>query len=167
MDRSYLTKGVWDTDIDTYPEKQYSFEFYGYKCKIKRNDFWVWCGYCQLPDAHPYCNESYTSDNDDINVHGGITFASNNTFGFDCAHYNDLIPGYSIPEIKFNWPTRNGHYWTFDDVKKEVENMAKQFKAIEDKYCENMAKQFKDIEDKYCENNNEENKIMQDINIEI
>ena len=48
-------------------------------------------GYVQLPDGHPWRGLDY--DNIDVEVHGGLTYASGDWIGFDCLHCGDYWPG--------------------------------------------------------------------------
>lgn len=84
----------------------------GLPCFITRNGFGNWRGYVGVDESHPY----YGHDDEteiELNVHGGVTFASRCDFrgayfaselnehgdlfwiGFDCQHYNDLSPLWS------------------------------------------------------------------------
>lgn len=137
MERSELIGGVWDSDLDKYPEKEYTFTAScGYQCSIKRNTQWTYCGYVKLPEDHPYYEKNY-DDIHDIHVHGDLTYSKDGTFGFDCYHIldNDISP--LTETMKAEYPekfkesgisTRGPpHYWTFEEVKKETEIMAEQF----------------------------------------
>ena len=135
MDKSELIGGVWDFDINKYPEKEYTFTAdCGYECIIRRNMQWAYCGYVQLPGDHPYYDKHY-DDIDDIYVHGDLTYSTDGLFGFDCSHIleGDISPLDETMRAKYPDMFRslhNGttpHYWTFEEVKKETENMAKQF----------------------------------------
>src|SRR3972149_5576228 len=129
MDHKQLKKGVWDEDINRYPLDCYTFiTKCGYKGEIKRNFMWIYCGYVYLPEGHPDFHKSTFALESEIVVHGDLTFGSKGKFGFDCGHSEDLIPidktiGYIFPYEK--------HYWTFEEVKREIENMARQFKLRE------------------------------------
>lgn len=67
-----------------------------------------------------------------IDVHGGITYADEADdlwwIGFDCSHAGDLSPRYHErhPEWGIGETYRNADY-----VKDQVENLAKQLKAVE------------------------------------
>lgn len=68
-----------------------------YKCEIKRIDnLGHLCGYVHIPNTdktYKYTEEQFYNQ---IVVHGDITYFEKNDLeivvGFDCAHYNDLIP---------------------------------------------------------------------------
>lgn len=89
------------------------WRYKGLDCLIVRN--WVGgalCGYVAVPASHPYHGmgfEDVHRINDDLAVHGGLTYASlchgticheakpgdaDNVWwlGFDCAHYGDWSP---------------------------------------------------------------------------
>lgn len=60
------------------------FEYKGYQCRVKRIEgLGHLCGYVDvaMPNAE-----------DIVNCHGGITFNSGESIGFDCAHLGDLTP---------------------------------------------------------------------------
>lgn len=143
MDRSELIGGIWDNDLDKYPEKEYNFtSVCGYECVIRRNMQWAYCGYVQLPKDHPYYDKNY-NEIDDIYVHGDLTYSADGLFGFDCYHITDgdISPVDETmrakhPDMfpKLSMFNRNPpHYWTFEDAKRETENMAKQFFDIANK----------------------------------
>lgn len=76
---------------------------------LRHTEFLSWCGYVGVPEGHllyrvDYCRIHPT-------VHGGLTFSgfwpnkrSRNPysrlwwFGFDCGHWNDLMPGMFLME---------------------------------------------------------------------
>lgn len=83
----------------------------GLPCHMVRNLLGAWCGYVGVYEDHPATRiEDAEMGVNDLDVHGGITFHSccdpNQYprpkddkrrivwFGFDCAHYVDLIPKY-------------------------------------------------------------------------
>jgi hypothetical protein len=120
-----LKKGIWDSDLEKYPENEYFFMYKDYECEIKRNIMtYTYCGYVQLPVDHPDYNESYL-ELSDVKVHGGLTFGNDGKFGFDCIHYNDISPIFS--SVKPYDSDQNGHYWTFEETKEEVEKLVDQF----------------------------------------
>lgn len=100
------------------------------------------CGYVRVPPTHPFHGKHY--DDVDVNVHGGLTFASVEPcahddgigwwFGFDCAHAGDCShdpanpPDYMKKLIAEN-PTLwrdNEHFWTHNEVVYETEKLAEQ-----------------------------------------
>lgn len=63
---------------------------------IDKSEHFIWyCGYVVIPEDHPCYGLDYEVVEDDIDVHGGLTFSG--TFedidgfllGFDCAHAGD------------------------------------------------------------------------------
>lgn len=48
-------------------------------------------GYVKIPEDHPWHGKDY--DDIDVEVHGGLTFASYGWIGFDCLHCGDYWPG--------------------------------------------------------------------------
>ena len=82
---------AWLTEPDNL-----QLEANGYQCEIKRVPSLLHlCGYVTVPTTHP-CHAKHC-DEVDVNVHGGLTYAKTDdygtTFGFDCSHLGDLVPG--------------------------------------------------------------------------
>ena len=82
-------EGPWQDEPD-----QKNFIYKNYDCIILRNVMGVFCGYVRIPKNSKFLSEDMYMG---LNVHGGITFAGENTdgdffIGFDCGHYNDLCP---------------------------------------------------------------------------
>jgi hypothetical protein len=130
-----LCSGVWDEDIANYPEDRYLFTMYGYRCQLERNSYWVYAGFVLLPFCHPDYNKTYKDLDKDIKIHGGLTYGKDGKFGFDCFHGTDISPLVETlklenPEIKI-LTTNDNHYWTFPEAKKELNNLAYQFKNRE------------------------------------
>lgn len=123
--------GVWSEDMEKYPNDKYHFTFSGYDCEILRHEFGHYCGYVILPDTHP-CYDCSSDDLSDIEVHGGITYHSENTLGFDCAHGGDLRPSMALfsPALLSIYPH---HYWTFEEVKEELRSFVLQLKQKENR----------------------------------
>lgn len=57
------------------------------RCAIVRNSCGALCGYVKLPAGFQSLNE------DQLKVHGGITYQNDGWIGFDCAHVDDFYPG--------------------------------------------------------------------------
>lgn len=79
------------------------FEHCGLRCVVVFQDMGHRCGYVGVREDHPLYGACYGTDEIDIlDVHGGITYASDGRgqypiesdifwwFGFNCAHYGDL-----------------------------------------------------------------------------
>lgn len=142
--------------------EELEFEAEGYKCFI----LWVneshYCGYVAIPKEHPAYGKSYYTYSvdfddvtegflkqkpileaiNDIEVHGGITYADNDLrdkvkpednlwlFGFDASHAWDK----TLSEYSYG-----SEGATFKDrlfMKEQCEKLAKQLKEIEVKYNE-------------------------------
>jgi len=97
-DKENWARGEWDNEPDDF---EWIHEESGYHCILKRNHSGVWCGYVMVPDGHPYHGLEYMDDRViDLYVHGGLTYSAPAgdegghpwTFGFDCAHYMDVMP---------------------------------------------------------------------------
>jgi hypothetical protein len=103
------------------PEKKW--EYAGLKCFVMKVVFesgtFHRCGYVTIPKNHVCHGLSY--DDIPVDVHGGLTYGIDNTFGFDTTHCGDK----SSNEID-----SKGHFWTLDDVVKETNSMAEQFSKI-------------------------------------
>jgi hypothetical protein len=104
--------GPWDAEVD-----RVEWVHDEYPCLILRNSLGNWCGYVGVEKGHPAYGLHY--DQLDYSLkpspHGGLTFsnfcngaichkwqACTNPwwFGFDCAHYNDYIPGMDSDELR-------------------------------------------------------------------
>jgi len=115
-----------DLDVDCLKWKYKNLE-----CKITRNDYGCWCGYVTIPKGHPWLNDNINYPDIDSNVHGGITYLSNEIVGFDCSHCCDLSPkGISKPfeeiEAMFNphLKTETPTYKNMDFAIKHTEILA-------------------------------------------
>lgn len=68
--------------------------FYPFLIDTSVNNIWH-CGYAVLPEDHPYYGADYDDVEDDIDVHGGLTFScelediDGYLLNFDCNHYGD------------------------------------------------------------------------------
>lgn len=133
-----VSKGVWSEDLKKYPNtpehiikypELYKFIYNGYECELKRNLMLAWCGYVTVPSDH----KDYNKDYDDINidVHGGITYSSFGTFGFDCIHGGDLSPEINHPLVYRPSCNTFGTYKDYAFVVNEIKKMADEFKKRE------------------------------------
>lgn len=120
----------------------------GYPCIIRRSHgTGALCGYVGVNKNHPFFEKDY-DEFEEINVHGGLTHADfcqegepergichvtkNHEkvwwFGFDCAHFGDLIPlGGSI----FRLTNEAKKYRDVTFVRKQVSKLAHQLKKVE------------------------------------
>jgi len=121
-------EGLWTSDFEKYPNESYEFMYKGYNCSMERNFYGNWCGYCQLPNDHPDFNKSYF-DLDEMDVHGGLTYSALGKFGFDCSHARDIFPVRKNMDVDLNYLLNKEytHYWTYEEVKKEIEKMVDLF----------------------------------------
>lgn len=109
IDKSKWSRGPWDSEPD-----HVEFEHVGLPCILHRvgSHSGHWCGYVAVPPGHRLHGKGYDdaySLVDDLNIHGGLTYASpcqgsichvpkpgepDNVwwFGFDCAHLGDISP---------------------------------------------------------------------------
>jgi hypothetical protein len=75
----------------------------GLQCLILRGPMGALNGYVRVPRGHPLHGKNYRGRRVyRLRVHGGITFTGclrsrnmkrGHWFGFDCAHYDDIVPG--------------------------------------------------------------------------
>ena len=128
MDRPWLYEG---NTLDFVCQKT------GYPIALRRHpELLHWCGYVGLPAEHPWHGRTYQDVENDIRVHGGLTYSHNSVpesedgaiwwFGFDCAHASDLTPG-----LEHIIPTSfTGTYRTIEYTKGEAISLAEQLAAI-------------------------------------
>ena len=94
------------------------------------------CCYVEIPKEHKLFKKHYTEIEYkyDIQVHGGITYSADHLMsvdetgtkwflGWDYAHYGDYQ--YFDDKIKFD-----GHKYTVEELKEEVQNFCKQIYKI-------------------------------------
>ena len=72
-DKSDWGTGSWQEEPD---KKQWRDEATGLPCLIVRNHSGALCGYVGVPPEHRLYQSSYDADGVDVEVHGGLTFAS-------------------------------------------------------------------------------------------
>jgi hypothetical protein len=144
ISRTELISGVWDADLNAHPEQESKFvdPATGYMCMVWRNEGnWTYCGYVFVPSTHPDFNKSASNLQSKLDAHGGITWSENGQIGFDTHHMlqGDISPVDETniaqkPEIFHPvepMPGYTKHYWTFEEVKEEVLELAKQLKNRE------------------------------------
>lgn len=150
-DKSTWGEGPWQAEPD---KKQWLDTATGYPCLIVRNHLGTLCGYVGVSEKHPCYQSKYDSPN--IEVHGGLTFAGHCSpnadetkhichktddednvwwLGFDCHHLCDLAPAMesmlsSMPRAYFEYRSED-IYRDFEYVTNEVQDLAKQLKALE------------------------------------
>ncbi|KAL9658233.1 hypothetical protein ABK040_012492 [Willaertia magna] len=128
-----VPEGPWSEDLKNFPgskndlennPEKYTFHYSGFKCWAKRAVYFHWCGYIQLPETHPDFGKSY-DELGDINVHEELTYSDGNgVFGYDCAHYYDIVPVWT--DIYGGAPS-GATYKDIEFVKNQLKEMAKQF----------------------------------------
>lgn len=77
-------------------------------------------GYLHLPEGHPWLRMGMADI--DTAVHGGITWRSDRSLGFDTCHFGDK-PHPNAPVVQ-DYPDpfsrMEGHIWTQEEVKAEL-----------------------------------------------
>ena len=100
------------------------------------------CGYVQLPKGHRVGGIGY--EELCINVHGGLTYGQctkeGTIFGFDCGHFGDA-PDVSLMSLKYRLV--HDQLSSFEDI--YADGVIRTLEYCIDE-CENMAKQFKELE---------------------
>lgn len=123
----------WDDEPDN---AEWIDEDTKYMCQIRRNVNLSLCGYVGIPKGHPLWGVKYDEfANDyipDLSVHGGLTYSEEEEggwwwFGFDCAHAGDLAPCALI----YSTNRRDETYRTWGYVEREVRNLSRQLKIVE------------------------------------
>ena len=146
VDRTDWPKGPWDGE----PDRE-EFISYGFPCIAVRNNIGAWCGYVGIMPSHPLRDKTYNNIFNmefDIEVHGELTYSDYGefpmshsalknhkvwTFGFDCAHAGDLVPGILAMRIKYDMPTRfsfSEQYRTLEYCKNEIRHLARQLRDL-------------------------------------
>lgn len=88
------------------------------------------CGYVAVPENHPFYEKQYWEIDDQIEVHGGLTFggrlqgSNDYWFGWDYAHAGDYT-GYAT------FGTNDEKRWTTQEIVDECLNVIKQFQKYE------------------------------------
>lgn len=147
VDRSKWGEGPWDAE--SLDKMQWRDPISGLPVMIKRGPIGAWCGYVGIEDPdHPYFEKDYSNIDGDLQVHGGLTFASFCDegegdhgerichipgpgepdrvwwLGFDTGHFMDQVPGFTGP--LFQDLSEHGTYKTQEFVTSEVLNLARQ-----------------------------------------
>lgn len=141
---------IWFDDLEEFVICQVVDEFFmidDYPCIAFLNPYLkTWCGYCGVSPQSPLFEKDY--DDICIDCHGGLTYSGFRVldirgfstpeiseyadyaykdhwfFGFDCAHYHDLVPGSPFGN-------KNAVYRNLDFVKKELKSVAAQIRTLE------------------------------------
>jgi hypothetical protein len=140
-DKSAWGEGPWQHEPDKmqWPDRET-----GLPCLIVRNPDGALCGYVGVSESHPHFGKDYS--NVDADVHGGLTFADRCSgeehgichvvqgedpptwwFGFDCAHFCDILPDSRVYRVGDEHVYRDVAY-----VQEECRKLALQLKALEE-----------------------------------
>ena len=107
----------------------------GYAAKVIAHPMGHRCGYVTVPEGHPHYGKGY--DDVRVDVHGGLTYADEGTFGFDCAHIDDAKDESIMSDeykVVFNRDLLDRITWEGSTIKTlefcvaECESLAKQLK---------------------------------------
>jgi hypothetical protein len=145
-------KSTWGDGPWQYEPDRVEFEHAGLPCLALRNPHGAWCGYVAVPPGHPLHGKDY--DVPDVSVHGGLTYANRCSghichvpkpgdpddvwwFGFDCGHFQDLMPGMAARLRRLDVPDLDVPGWpdTYRDlayVRAEIESLAEQLALLKD-----------------------------------
>jgi len=107
-----------------------TWQSHGFKCLAKINQTGTPVGYVGLPQEHPDFGKHY-DDIEDVEVHGGLTFAgywqdqADDLWyvGFDCGHAWDMNPFLTSSDDAIPRYTSNK---SLDYVEEETERLAEQ-----------------------------------------
>lgn len=101
-------------------EEKSKFQHEGLHCRVLFVNDSHHCGYVAVPSGHPVFGKDYSDLECDIEVHGGLTYASKEgdfwVLGFDCAHSGDATK---------SWP-EGGTFRTVEYVEAECRSLAEQ-----------------------------------------
>jgi hypothetical protein len=117
IDREGWAPGPWDGEPD---EAAWRSAATGLACRAWRHpEIGCWAGYVEVPRGHPWFGVDY-GELPDIRVHGGVTFAGQFAegwwLGFDCGHFDDVMPGLDALLNRLN-PERAVDPWLFGTYK--------------------------------------------------
>ena len=96
------------------------------------------CGYITVPEKYSNVVEGEYYDNN-LNVHGGITYQEGNVIGFDCIHAGDGVDRdaayatFGNPYVLEDCPAFQGHVWTKEEVEDECKSAIDQIINIHKK----------------------------------
>ena len=114
----------------------HEFTHAGLECWIVPHGGWK-NGYVAVEKDHPYFGKEYTSIDDEIEVHGGLTFSDEFVdgdktlwvFGFDTAHSGDIWEGqYMTPYMQAYHKLFSSDvtHWTDEKLVEEIKILAEQ-----------------------------------------
>jgi hypothetical protein len=147
-----LPDGPWKAE----PDKAQWMSPTGLPCMVRRGGLSAWCGYVGIPKSHPLFEKDYSDIEAEIDVHGGLTFASKCSggehgichvveegedddvwwLGFDCGHFDDLLPEWTmnagfLPIYGDPSNPPSATYKTYDWVRAETERLAAQLAQLQ------------------------------------
>lgn len=144
IDKSEWGQGPWQHELD-----RLEGEHAGLPTLALRGPMGTWCGYVAVPPGHPMHGKSSGGIVDELDVHGGITYANKCDghrichvpkpgepadvwwLGFDCGHAFDIVP--RLNEFSSRDYQRAGLEITYKDlayVQAEIAKLADQLAAI-------------------------------------
>jgi hypothetical protein len=100
-DRTNWGPGPWDDEPDIV---QWLDPATRLPCYAARGSVGSWCGYVAIPEGHPDYGVEYDQLDQHYEVHGGLTWSSDDMphaaeaegnwwwIGFDCIHWQDIAP---------------------------------------------------------------------------
>lgn len=130
-------KGKWKNVNKPGDEPDYlKFKYKGYTCEIKRTSLSLLhlCGYVTLDRNNKLYGKKWDDEEiENLEVHGGITFAEPTKkgkwqIGFDCAHYDDVLPGTDVA-----WGIEDSTYKDMWFVKSELIKLVDQIDYLNTK----------------------------------
>lgn len=125
-------------------------EVFGYRIALIRSPLGAWNGYVGVPKGHPLYGAHYSESVrlDTVDVHGGLTYSGFGEdlrgtpqwvanlwcLGFDCAHWDDLVPG--LEALVAAAIGKGGTYRDMGYVLMQATKLAAQVRAIESQQYE-------------------------------
>ena len=96
------------------------------------------CCYIEIPNFHKLYNKNYWDIEDEIEVHGGLTYSRNELYGVDNTgikwfigwDYGHAFDYQLLGRADGKLLEYQGHKWTVDELRQEVYNVCKQIKEI-------------------------------------
>lgn len=154
VDKSSWGEGPWTSEPDKlqWPDPATNFP-----CLIVRGPVGALCGYVGVSPDHPLYGKPYNAPEvQEVQIHGGLTFAGGCQpphssahfichvptpgepddvwwFGFDCAHCGDGVPVFTLIDSRIGlWEASRevSTYRTLSYVQTEVTSLAAQLKVL-------------------------------------
>lgn len=147
-----LGPGPWEDE----PDKVQWEGPLGMACMVRRGPLGAWCGYVGVDENHPMYKRQREDLESDLDVHGGLTYGQLCDgdeeqgichvagpgdpdplywLGFDCGHFDDIVPGMAARVPELYPPPLDGDVFhaTYKDlayVKAETERLAIQLAGV-------------------------------------